>query len=82
MSATTRSAPNVLLLLCSTAAILMTLTGLLFLIGTRLISVFAHGDRFIGETDAISIALIFGGIGVALKTIEIRLRAEQHSTTD
>lgn len=82
MSATTRSAPNVLLLLCSTAAILMTLTGLLFLIGTRLISVFAHGDRFIGETDAISIGLIFGGIGVALKTIEIRLRAEQDSTTD
>ena len=82
MSATTRSTPNVLLLLCSSAAIMMTVTGLLFLIGTRLMSAFTHGDRFIGETDAISIALIFGGIGVALKTTEIRLRSEQDSTTD
>ena len=82
MTALTRSAPNVLLMLCSTTAILMSLTGLLFLIGTRLLSIFAHGERFIGEIDAISVALIFGGIAVALKTIEIRLRAEQDSSTD
>ncbi len=82
MTASSRSAPNILLLLCSTTAILMTLTGLLFLIGTRLLSIFAHGERFIGEIDAISIALIFGGIAVALKTIEIRLRAEQDLSTD
>lgn len=82
MTASTRSAPNILLMLCSSAAILMTLTGLVFLIGTRLLTIFAHGERFIGEIDAISIALIFGGIAVALKTIEIRLRAEQDSSTD
>ena len=82
MTALTRSAPSVLLMLCSTTAILMTFTGLLFLIATRLLSVFAHGERFIGETDAISVALIFGGIAVALKTIEIRLRAEHDSSTD
>lgn len=82
MAAATRSAPNVLLLLCSTMAILMTLTGLLFLIGTHLFTVFTHGERFIGETDAISIALIFGGIAVALKTIEIRLRSEQAPSVD
>jgi len=82
MTVSTRSAPNILLLLCSSTAILMTLTGLLFLIGTRLLSIFAHDERFIGEIDAISVALIFGGIAVALKTIEIRLRAEQHSSTD
>jgi hypothetical protein len=82
MTASTRSAPNIVLLLCSTAAILMTFTGLLFLIGTRLLSIFAHGERFIGEIDAISIALIFGGIAVALKTIEVRLRAEQDLSTD
>ncbi|HMG86425.1 MAG TPA: hypothetical protein VK574_11790 [Terracidiphilus sp.] len=82
MIATTRSAPNILLMLCSTSAILMTFTGLLFLIGTRLLAIFAHGERFVGEIDAISIALIFGGIAVALKTIEIRLRAEQDSSTD
>jgi hypothetical protein len=63
-------------------AILMTLTGLLFLIGTRLFSIFVHGEKFIGEIDAMSIALIFGGIAVALKTIEIRLRAEQDSSMD
>lgn len=82
MTVSTRSAPNTLLLLCSTMAILMTFTGLMFLIGRHLLSVFAHGERFIGETDAISIALIFGGVAVALKTIEIRLRAEQDSATD
>jgi hypothetical protein len=82
MTASTRSAPGILLLLCSTAAIVMTFTGLLFLITTRLLGTFTHGQRFIGETDAISIALIFGGIGVALKTIEIRLRAEQDSSMD
>ncbi|MGC1423718.1 MAG: hypothetical protein WA354_16735 [Terracidiphilus sp.] len=82
MTASTRSAPNTLLLLCSTAAIAMTFTGLLFLIATRLLSIFAHGERFVGEIDAISIALIFGGIAVALKTIEIRLRVEQDSSMD
>jgi hypothetical protein len=82
MNASARSAPNVLLLMCGTAAILMALTGLLFLIGTWLLSIFAHGERFLGEIDAISIALIFGGIAVALKTTEIRLRAEQDSSTD
>jgi hypothetical protein len=60
----------------------MTLSGLLFLIGTRMPSVFAHGERLVGEIDAMSIALIFGGIAVALKTIEIRLRAEQDSSMD
>ena len=82
MTVSTRSAPNTLLLLCSTTAILMTLTGLLFLIGTHLLSIFAHGERFIGETDAVSIALIFGGVAVALKTIEIRLKAEKDSSSD
>jgi hypothetical protein len=82
MTASARSAPNILLMLCSTAAIVMTFTGLLFLIGMRLLSVFAHGERFVGEIDAISIALIFGGIAVALKTIEIRLRAGEDSSMD
>ena len=80
MIVATKSAPNILLLLCSTTAILMTLTGLAFLLGTHLITAFSHGPRLIGETDAISVALIFGGIAVALKTIEIGLRA-QHETS-
>jgi len=43
---------------------------------------FTHGERFIGEIDAVSLALIFGGIAVALTTIEIRLRAEQGPSVD
>ena len=82
MISSTRSAPSMLLMLCSTSAILMTFTGVLFLVGTRLLSVFAQRERFIGETDAISIALIFGGIAVALKTIEIRLKAERDFSGD
>jgi hypothetical protein len=79
MTVATRSAPNVLLLLCITTAILMTLTGLVFLLGTHVLNTFARGQGLIGETDAISVALIFGGIAVALKTIEVGLRAE-HGT--
>jgi hypothetical protein len=82
MIASTRSAPSILLPLCSTVSILMTLTGSLFLIGTRLPSGFALGGKLVGEIDAISIALIFGGIAVALKTIEIRLGTEQDSSMD
>ena len=77
-----RSGPSILLQLCSTAAILMTFIGLVFLVGTRMLSVFAHGERFVGEIDAISIALIFGGIAVALKTIEVRLRAERDTSME
>ena len=82
MSVSTRSAPNILLFLCSATAILMTLAGVLFSIGTHLHSMVAKGERFIGETDAIAVALIFGGIAAALKTIEIRLKAEQESSAD
>jgi len=82
MTVSTRSASNILLQLCSSTAILMTLSGLLFLIGTHLLSILARSQRFIGEIDAISVALIFGGIAVALKTIEIRLRAEQDLPTE
>lgn len=78
----TRSAPNILLLLCSTTAILMTLTGLIFLLGTHVLTTFNRGPRILGETDAISVALIFGGIAVALKTIEIGLRTERKSSLD
>lgn len=82
MTASTRSAPNILLQLCSTVAVLMSFIGMVFLVGTRMLSVFARSERFIGEIDAISVALIFGGIAVALKTIEIRLRAGQDSSME
>ena len=82
MTVSTRSASNILLQLCSSSAILMTLSGSLFLISPHLLSALARSQRFIGEIDAISVALIFGGIAAALKTIEIRLRTEQDSSTD
>jgi len=82
MIVATRSAPNILLLLCSTTAILMTITGLAFLLGTHLFTTFLRGQAVIGETDAISVALIFGGIAVALKTIEIGLRADRNQPAE
>lgn len=82
MIASTRSAPGILLLLCSTMAILMTLSGSVILIGTRLSGMLPGGERFVGEIDALSIALIFGGIAVALKSIEIRVKAEEDSSMD
>ena len=80
MIAATKSAPNILLLLCSTTAILMSVTGLAFLLGTHLLTTFSRGPRLIGETDAISVGLIFGGNAVALKTIEIGLRTQHESS--
>jgi hypothetical protein len=74
-----RSAANTLLILCGTAAVLMTLTGLFFLIGGGLVSLFAHSEKFIGEIDGYSVALVFAGIAAALKTLEIRLRAREDS---
>ena len=82
MNVGARSAPGILLLLCSTAALLMTLTGLVFLLGTHLLGGLNRGPRLIGETDAISVALIFGGIAVALKTVEVSLKAHRESTVD
>lgn len=82
MKVSTRSAPNILLLLCSTTAILMTLTGLVFLLGTHLLTTFSRSPRILGETDAISVALIFGGIAVALKTIETSLKAQRATQTE
>ena len=82
MIVATRSAPSFLLLLCSTTAILMTLTGLAFLLGTHVLNTFSRGPRILGETDAISVALIFGGIAVALKTIEVSLRAQRESSLE
>ena len=80
MTVSARSGPHTLLLLCSSSAILITFTGLLFLLGTHLLRIFAHSERFIGETDAISIALIFGGVAVALKTIEMHLKTDPDSS--
>jgi len=82
VAVSTRSTPHILLLLCSSTAILMTLLGMLFLLSSHLLSVLSRGEKFMGETDAISIALIFGGIAVALKTIEIRIRADRDSSID
>lgn len=82
MHVASRSAPNILLLLCSTTAILMTLTGLAFLLASHVFNAFGRGPHFPGESDAVSVALIFGGIAVALKTIEVGLRAERESSLE
>ena len=77
MTASAKSATGILLFMGSTAAILMTATGLLFLFAGLLIS--AHLEKFIGEVDGVSIALVFAGVAVALKVMEKRLQARQPS---
>jgi hypothetical protein len=80
MTASTKSAAGIVLLLGSTAAIFMTVIGLLFLIAGLLISL--HVERFIGEIDGLSIALVFAGVALALKVIEKRLQSKEQSLTD
>jgi hypothetical protein len=77
MTASNPTAARILLLTGSAAAILMTFTGFLFLVTGSLLIGHAHIARFIGEIDGCSIALVFAGIALALKTIEHRLRADQ-----
>lgn len=61
----------------SATAIVMTFTGFLFLAVGSLVLAHTHIERFTGEIDGLSIALVFAGIAVALKTIEHRLRATE-----
>jgi hypothetical protein len=62
---------------CTAAAILITLTVFSFFVLACLISVFADGEKFIGEIDDILIALVFCAIAIVLKFIEKRLRARE-----
>jgi hypothetical protein len=77
-----RPVANALLRYCTAAAILMTLTVFSFFILACLISVFADGEKFIGEIDDILIALVFCAIAVVLKVIEKRLRAKEDFPRD
>ena len=69
------AAARILLLTGSAAAVLMTLIGFLLLIAGSLVVTRTHIERFTGEIDGFSIALVFIGIAIALKTMEHRLRA-------
>lgn len=82
MTTSTRFAAGMLLLIGKAASILMVFAGFLFLVFGRLISQLTHFERFIGEIDGFSIALVFGGIAVALKMLERRLRTEGDLLTD
>lgn len=73
---------NILLFLQGTAAILMTVTGFAFIIGAALISELTHVDKFLGEIEGCSVALVFAGVAVALKTVEKSLRSTEDSTAD
>ena len=68
------TAARILLLIGSAAAVLMTLIGFLLLIAGSVVVTRTHIERFTGEIDGFSIALVFIGIAIALKTMEHRLR--------
>lgn len=72
-----RPAATRLLRCCTAAAILITLTVFSFFVAACLISVFAYGEKFIGELDDILIALVFFAVAAALKIVEKRLRARE-----
>lgn len=75
MTASTPIAARILLFTGSAAAVLMTLTGFLALVAGGLVLARTHFERFTGEIDGFSIALVFIGIAIALKTMEHHLRA-------
>ena len=75
-----------LLYLRGTAAILMTVVGFFSMIGGVFYSQFTHTERYIGAVEGLSIALVFAGVTIALKTVErfqTRFQAsEEHSLRD
>ncbi|MGB6193527.1 MAG: hypothetical protein WBF42_13755 [Terracidiphilus sp.] len=74
--------PGFLLYLRGTAAIVMTVIGFFAMIGGIFYSQFTHIERYIGAVEGVSIALVFGGVTIALKTVERFQAAERHSLTD
>ena len=83
MTASNSIAARILLLTGSAAAVLMTLTGLLALVAGGLVLARTHFERFTGEIDGFSVALVFVGIAIALKTMEHHLRAHgDHPSTE
>ena len=72
---------NTLLRRYAAPALLITLAAVSSLVAACLISVFAHGEKFVGEIEDISIALIFAVIAAALKIIEMCLRAREDAST-
>jgi hypothetical protein len=70
------AAVNTLLRRCGIAVVLVALAAFASLVAACLVSVFAHGEKFIGEIDDILIALTFCALAAAFKIIEKRLRAK------
>jgi hypothetical protein len=81
MSATTRPSAGFFRYLCGAAAIVMTVTGFFSMVGGILFSQLAHSERYIGAIEGGSIALVFAGVTIALKTVERFQMAEDESLT-
>jgi hypothetical protein len=82
MNASSRSMARIPLFLRGAIAILMTVTGLFVMISGGLITDLAHAQRFFGEVEGFSIALVFAGVAIARKTAEKLEMAEENSLTD
>ncbi len=82
MNVTQNHAPGFLLYLRGTAAILMTVVGFFSMIGGVFYSQFTHTDRYVGTVEGVSIALVFAGVTMALKTVERFQASEEHSLSD
>jgi hypothetical protein len=72
-----RPAANMLMRRCAFAMILITLGAFSLVVAVCLISVFAHGEQYVGEIDDVLIALVFCAIAAVLKIIEKFLRARE-----
>jgi hypothetical protein len=73
---------NFPLFLRGTAAIVLTVTGFAVMIGGGLITELAHAQKFLGEIEGFSVALVFSGVAVALKTVEKLQMIEDDTLTD
>jgi hypothetical protein len=82
MNSTSRSPAKIPLFLRGAAAILITVTGFFFMIAGGLITDLAHAQKFFGEVEGISAALVFAGVALALKTAEKLQLAEEDPLTD
>ena len=82
MNSTSRSLAKIPLFLRGAAAIVITVTGFFLMIAGGLITDLAHAQKFFGEVEGFSAALIFAGVALALKTAEKLQLAEEDPLTD
>ena len=82
MNASSQSLAKIPLFLRGAVAIVITVIGLFLMVAGGLITYLANAQKFFAELEGFSVALVFTGVALALKTAEKLQLAEEDPLTD